>query len=482
MVFGAAGVAVAMLAYTFFQPSESSANAENGAAASSESLKATEEGVVVFPKSRWKAAAVAVEPVESRHWEESLSITGSLELNQDRVAHVHVPVQGVVRQVAAGLGGEYKAGDVLAVIDSREVGQAKLELVKNRLELHAAQARSQWIKTIRDNAVALIEAMECNQTIPEIEQAFRDRPLGSYREELVSAYANKIQTGRDATRLEELHQQGVVPDKDYFKAKAQYEAAAATLQSKLEYIRFETRQQLLNSDQEVRRAQTAMSVSESQLVILGFTPEQVRKMDPLTEGDRLSHYNVLAPFDGTVLKKDLALAEHVSAETELLEFADLSTLWLRANVFEKDVLAVQAWQDQDVEFTVASVPDKAFKAKVFSTGSVVDDQSRTASLLAVYENADRRLKPGMFVNVKLAHRSSEPVVCIPATALLRHENQPFVFVARGDEEFERRNVTVGRTNASHAEILSGLAAGESLAVQGGFALKSEMLRGLLSED
>ena len=81
------------------------------------------------------------------------------------------------------VGQTVEQGDVLAFIDSREVGEAKLRLAKDQLHLATARRTSEWYKTIHDNSTALLEALDSGQTLDDIEVAFRDRPVGKYRQQ-----------------------------------------------------------------------------------------------------------------------------------------------------------------------------------------------------------------------------------------------------------------------------------------------------------
>jgi cobalt-zinc-cadmium efflux system membrane fusion protein len=183
-----------------------------------------------------------------------------------------------------------------------------------------------------------------------------------------------------------------------------------------------------------------------------------------------------------VIARSAPLSQHVSGETELFVVADLSTVWVRADVFEKDFQAVQGLRGQSVTFQVASYPGRQFVADVFSLGDLVDDQTRATRLLATADNAHGLLKPGMFVEIEMATGDDAGVLQLPAGAIQRHADKPFVFVADGAGNFERRDVVLGRLNDELVEITAGLVEGESVVVQGGFALKSELLSELMTED
>jgi RND family efflux transporter MFP subunit len=140
--------------------------------------------------------------------------------------------------------------------------------------------------------------------------------------------------------------------------------------------------------------------------------------------------------------------------------------------------------DQRKTVTVKSDawPGQAFQAKVFYTGDVVDEASRTIALRAVADNPHGYLKPGMFVSVEVAGGSAGDVVQVPVHAVFSHGDSQFVFVHVDGDQFARRDVVLGRRNQDAVEIVSGLQPGEIVVVEGGFAIKSRMLADLLEED
>jgi cobalt-zinc-cadmium efflux system membrane fusion protein len=415
-------------------------------------------------------------------WPRGLTVTGRLELNANRVAHICPLVEGVVSQVCVDLGEDVRKGDILAHIDSRELGAAKLKLVENELTFEFAQSNREWTKTISDNTRDLLAILQSGQSIQEVEKQFRDRPIGDHREKLVSACARRDRAEADYKRLTELESENVIPEKELIRAKAEYTSAVASYQALIEQIKFDCQRQMLLAEQQFREAETALAVSRSQLLVLGFQADEVERMDPIGEGGKVAMYAVRAPFDGTIIGKHAVLSEHVDQQAQLFELADLSTVWLRADVFEKDLGAVHGLEGKGVSFRTTSYPDREFSATLFSLGTVVDDTTRAAKLLATAENSGRRLKPGMFVEIDLLLEDESGVLQVPASAIQQHEDRTFVFVRREATQFDRRDVRTGRSHDGMVEIVSGLREGEPVAIEGGFALKSEMLSDLMVEE
>jgi cobalt-zinc-cadmium efflux system membrane fusion protein len=437
---------------------------------------------VHFDGKKWSAAGLEVAPAEYGDLAESVWVTGKVALNEEHLAHIYPLVEGVVREVKVRFGQEVQAGTVLTVLDSKEVGTTKLDLVRNRLAVEFALINEQWSKTIKENTHSLIEALIEEVPVLEIEERFRDQPMGDYRQQLVTSYSHLQQTTADYERVRQLYDQNIATQRDYVKAKTDFESARATYQAHLEAIKFASRQLLLAAEQKTKEALAARSVSDSMLLILGYREDDIPGMDPLKEGDQVAQYPVIAPLSGTVIKKDVVLLEHVVPQMQLFQIADLSTVWIQVDVFEKDLPLLYALAGKSLVFRAAGYPGREFEATVTYTGDIVDAETRAIRLIASADNPERLLKPGMFVEVSLPKDALAHAIVVPESAIERHAGRTFVFVWRGDDEFERRDVVAGRNVAGRLEIVSGLKQGEELVTKGGFALKSELLRELMTED
>jgi len=435
---------------------------------------------IAFPRASWKAAAVELQPAAVAALEQVTILTGKIMLNEDRVAHIFPLVEGRVDEVNVGLGHSVKKGQQMAVIQSREVGEAMLQLAQDRMQLSFSQRKDAWTQSVAANTQTMIELLRANAPVEEIEAELRNRPLGEYRDKLMTAYIEHATSRRNLDRLTPLQDQGIVAARQIFEAEATWTTARATLQSLLEQIEQDAKQAAVMSAQTVQELQTRVAVDETALKILGFDEPAIATIDP-KQGEALAHCPIQAPFDGTVISKDVALLEHVGPTNQILGVADMSTVWLAADVYEEHLRLLERVQDQTVQFRSEAWPDRVFEARVFYTGDLMDSETRTISLRAVADNGERVLKPGMFVTVELPAMAQASVLQVPLTAIQEHEGKSFVFVHMGDDSFERRNVTLGRRDTKVVEILEGVAVGDEVVVNGGFAIKSRMLAELLAE-
>jgi cobalt-zinc-cadmium efflux system membrane fusion protein len=434
-----------------------------------------ENAMVKMPGSKWAAAGIRLEPAGYIPFSESVWRSGRLAINETRLAHISPMAEGVVREVKVRLGQDVKAGDVLAVIDSREVGQAKLDLVKARLASSYARAQHSWTQAANQAAVEMVQAMASGTKVSEIEKQFENRPIGDLRQQLMTAYSHRLQTRAHYESVSQTDVQGAIPMATVIRSRADYEAAEAAYRAVCEEVSFQAGQQTRASEQKLREAQTAESLSKASLMILGFSDKEVEAMDPLAEGEKVSLYPVRAPFDSTVIELHAVLAERVGPQHQMFQLADLSSLCLRAEVPQTDLSLVQGLVGRKVRFRVTAGGGATLEGDVFYTGDVVDQDTRTVPLIASVPNPDRKLKPGTFVEVEFVQTGSAAVQ-VPAEAIQRQGEQTFVFVHAGGDEFRRVDVKLGRASGAVAEVVEGLERGESVVVSGGFVLKSEMFK------
>ncbi len=464
-------------------PSESAREASSGAEGDSVRPRSDDErDTIVLPRSQWEAAGIRIEPAARRSVSETIRLTGKVELNEDRLAHVYPMVEGTVDEVNVALGDVVEQDRRLVVVHSRELGTAKLELFQAELHSELAAVKDELQRELTENTRELLESLRERQEIAEIETRFGGRNMGEYRERLIAPYANFIKSEADVTRLSDIDRSGAVAGKQLLAARMRRNADHATFQARIEQIDFELRTSLLSTAQAVKEANTRVAVAATNLRILGCGEDEIRDIDPIRQGEAISHYFVRAPFHGTVIAKDVTLGEQVRPDTQILTIADLSSVWIEADIYEKDVPLLESLAGTAIRVVSEAWPDQSFPARVFFTGEIMDESTRTIGMRAIAKNVERRLKPGMFVTVELPAVVEGESIRVPAGAVQRHEDEHFVFVHIGGERFRRREVTVGRTTRQWAVIATGLEDHESVVTEGGFILKSKMLESLLAED
>ncbi len=443
-------------------------------------IEATSDAIVL-PEESWKAAAIELKRVECKPLAMSVELTGKIALNEDHIAHIFPLVDGRVEEVKVQFGDRVQRGQELVVVQSKEVGQAMLQLYQDRLHRDFAITKDRWNQEVAKNTQEMLQHIRDHLDVDELEKRMANKPMGEFRQRLMSAYINQYRSEKHFERLSPLTAEGVVTGRQLLEAETERDAARATVQSLIEQTQQDVMQAAVVSQQTVKDLQTRVAVDETTLEILGIDAAAIQQVDPARQGESLSHYPIYAPFDGTVISKDVVLLEHVGPDRQILSIADLSTVWVTTNIYEEHLPLLKDVGHKKIYLRNKAWPDRTFEAEIFYTGDVVDETSRTVSMRALADNRDGLLKPGMFVNVELPENNPDKVIQVPVASLQEHQGKQFVFVHLEGDQFARRDIAVGRSNGQSIEILAGLESNDEVVVRGGFALKSRMLAELLSE-
>jgi cobalt-zinc-cadmium efflux system membrane fusion protein len=329
-------------------------------------------------------AGIKVEEVKPQTLGETLTVTATIRPDADRLAHVAARVEGRIVAVPAKLGDKVRAGQTLATLDSVAVGEAHAAWIEAQAELGIAQA--------------------------------------------------------DYKRAEALNVEEIIPRKDYLRAKADRDKAAAALRAATDRLR-----------------------------LLGGSPN--------ASGTAVSAFSVTAPFAGTVIEKKATLGELASPSESMFSVADLSRVWIQADLPESALAKVRVGADAKV--TVPAYPDEVFSGRVGHIGASLDKDTRTVAARIEVANGDGRLKPEMFAtaSIEVAGDKRE-VISLPDAAIVLMDGRPTVFVhAQG--AYEAREVEPGERSGGRTVLKSGLLAGDQVVTSGAYALKARKLKSQL---
>ena len=220
---------------------------------------------------------------------------------------------------------------------------------------------------------------------------------------------------------------------------------------------------------------------EEKLHRFGMTEQEVGELSragAVQSHRELSQSTLRAPLSGIVTNRNVVEGETVETDREMFTVADLSVVWLQANLSEKDIREVRKGSVAAV--TVDAYPGEIFTAKITYVSDVLDPKTRTVKARAELPNPGGRLKLDMFVAIDIATPAQRQAMMIPASALQQINDQPVVFVRINETDFQRRLVTLGMREGDWVEAV-GIKAGESVVTKGSFELKSMSLRSLIGE-
>jgi cobalt-zinc-cadmium efflux system membrane fusion protein len=186
-----------------------------------------------------------------------------------------------------------------------------------------------------------------------------------------------------------------------------------------------------------------------------------------------------SPFAGVVTKAQAAPGDMVDESKELFTVADLSDVWVQAEVYEKDLGKLRLGQGALIG--VDTYPER-FSGRVTYISDLLDPQTRTARVRCEVPNPGIRLKLDMFATIQLPTTFSRRTVAVPVSALQQVEDHNIVFVRKAPTSFEARPVDIGKTVNGFVEVASGLQEGEQLVTRGAFHLKSILVGKDLGEE
>lgn len=231
---------------------------------------------------------------------------------------------------------------------------------------------------------------------------------------------------------------------------------------------------LVNAQEEYLQALSAkharlIEASRERLRALGVSQGQIKALE---RNRKVQHrLRIYAPQDGIVANLNVREGQYVKPATAVMTLADLSSVWLIADVFERQADWVRVGAPAEVR--LAYLPGRVWEGDVAFIHPSLDPKSRTLKVRLRFDNADESLKPNMFAKATIFGGAKNNVVAIPREALIRTGNQDRVVLARGDGRYTPRKVTVGIETGDWVEILDGLRAGDTVVTSGQFLIDSE---------
>lgn len=343
-----------------------------------------DERIVRLSDHQLRESGIEAEKAGPGKLEVNLTLPGEIVVNADRMAHIVPRLAGVVTEVRKNLRDSVQAGEVMAVIDSRELAEAKAKYL------------------------AALKRMELAES--------------------------------NFNRFEHLWKKDAIPEKQFLEVKTTFSEAQIELQS-----------------------------AEHKLYAMGFSEEHLKQF-PLHPNTSLTRYEIVAPFDGTVINKHITLGEMLKEDADAFIVADLRSVWVNLSVNQKDLPNVKEGQNVAIS-GVPGIPEA--RGEIAYVEPIVVEKTRTALARVVLPNPERVWRPGLFVSVRVTLDSIDVPLLISKSAVQTIEGKSIAFVDTG-KGFETRQLKLGRSNESQVEITSGLAPGERYASNGSFLFKAHL--------
>ncbi len=226
----------------------------------------------------------------------------------------------------------------------------------------------------------------------------------------------------------------------------------------------QTQATLIQAQNDLRSAQTALEAARNKLRILGLTDEAITAFQD--KGRINPETTIFSPIKGTVVQRKIGPGQYVNAGASdpVFVIGDLSTVWLTAFVRETDAATVSV--GQEISFNVLALPGRPLTARINYVAAAIDPATRRLMVRATVDNKDGQLKPEMFANVTIYSASDHPAIGVPKQALIYESDQVRVWVAHEDKSIELRQITPGLTNGDLVEVHGNLRPGEQIVTKG----------------
>ena len=371
--------------------------------------------ILTIPKESQLLFGIRVAPVTERQIVGGLKVAGVVRARPDARAVISPPVSGRVF-LARGItiGAAVGRGERIGYVEQILGAPEQASLEGQRVELRTA-ALEQQARASEQQALA-------QQARTKLAQAQREQRRATNLLEVGAAPRRRVEEANTAVRLAE--------------------------------------QEVASAEQQARIANQQATLAR----------QSVARVDPVR------NFPLLSPITGIVSTLNVATGQQTEAGAELLNVVNLSTVFLEAQVFERDLPIVR--ESRRASYSAASMPDEVYRigeggdGRLVTVGQAIDPQTRAANVIYEVPNPLNRLRDGMFVEITIDTTGNQTVLSVPKQAVITEQGRTFVFILQGGERFERRAVVLGAEGQDYYEVRSGVRAGERVVTDGIYQLRS----------
>jgi multidrug efflux pump subunit AcrA (membrane-fusion protein) len=386
--------------------------------------------LVRMDKDAEHAAQLGYGEARDRLLDMNVVVTGEVLANANTQTHVTTPVTGRVTKILVSIGDHIPEGKPLLIVRSTDIQQAESDLLQGEQQVRS-DLKQALVQIDCDTATAKAQ-VKLSETIYQ--------------------------------RLKNLVEEKIASQADYQAAQTQWQKDQITLDS-LKQKRAAT----ITLSHEKMKLVTGPA--KTKLRLLGVSDEGIEEVMKTETVDPI--VPVVCPEEGIVVERLVTVGELIDPSKPLFTIGDFNSVWLKADVFEKDISQVRL--GQPIELEVDSFPGRVFHGKLDYVANQVDSDTRTLAVRAEVNNPQLLLKPKMFARMSILV-GQHHVLTIPKTAVQDARTSKVVYVASGPDTFEERKVSLGAESGDYVEVLKGLRQGEKVVTNGSFDLRAEAVR------
>ena len=422
-----------------------------------------------LPEEAIKNADITIQTAGSAKLKTLLNLSGEIGLNEEKVVHIVPRLDGVVKKVFKNLGDRVRVGDVLAIIESRELADAKINYLAATKQANLAKLDLERQTLILKNTNQMLDLLQKKLDLEEVYRELKDLQIGRSRELLIPAYAKLSLAKSVYLREKKLFAKGISSEAEYLLAVENYKSGEAkyiALREKIAYDgQWAVRQKKRTDEMETLKLQTA----RQKLFALGLTNQEVSTLSNQKE-HAFTQYELRSPLGGVIIQKHLTTGEAVKNDDDVFLLADFSEVWANIAIPAKDLKYVKLGQNVVVKDENLEIEAKG---NLTYLDSIIDEKNRTVTGRVVIPNPKGHWRPGTFVTLKLVLEERTVPLAVPTKAIQTIRDWSVVFVKYGNF-FEARPLELGENDGNWVEVLQGLSVGEHYVAQNSFVVKAEI--------
>ncbi|HZK40456.1 MAG TPA: efflux RND transporter periplasmic adaptor subunit [Atribacterota bacterium] len=346
-----------------------------------------------------------------------LKVTGVVEANE--TVRVTSEMMGQAKEVKVKNGEEVKRGDILIALGDEQI----------KIQVAQAQATLDSIQASSDKIISGARP----QVIKQAESA------------LLQAKMNRDSVEENYLRMKKLFTEKAISEQQYEQAKNQYEIADVQYQSAQEsyelVIEGAAEEDIKSVEAQVRQAKAALDMARYQL----------------------KNTQITAPISGKVTSISVSSGEMISPSVPLLSIIDVSRIFVKVGISEKDISKIEI--GQKVDLGIDAFPEEKFQGEVVSKGVAVDQISKTLEVKIEILQPEVDIPVGIFARGDILVKTNQDALIVPSSALTRKQDGIYVYVVE-EGRARQKEVVLGIIQGERIEVLDGLSEGEEIVVLG----------------
>ena len=458
-----------------------------------------------------KITGLKIEPAVAGEGWDMVVVNGKVSVPSDKLVRVSPRIDGKIVAAYGKPGDSVRQGPILAVISSIDLAEARSGYRQALARLHAAQKNlEQELEIVRLGAHSIRPVEEAKSNSLEAQGNLSDAKseLAQAKSELSKSESELAQCKARLERVKELYSDKIVSRQDLETAEAEFKRDSASVDSAKSKVnqaeariekaksaadiakQYQSREERVYKGRvlDARAVQSAKAEVASSKIEVQAAADRIRVLgaNPNGSGETIA---VTSPIYGRIVSRNINIGETASPSDALFTVANLSSVWVEAEVYEKDLAKIR--RGQAAEISVSSYPDRVFNGKVDSIGDILSSDSRTAKVRCVVANSQGLLKGEMFAQVSLMTAKRGSTVLIPKQAVLDDAGKKIVFtpcmecpedIKAGTNAcgaYDKFEIVTGSVHGNQIEVLKGIEPGTNVVTVGQYQLKTALGSGQL---